>query len=93
LPAVCEKLVNDHGLRVIVAGLDLDYRGEPFGPMPQLLALADKVKKLSAICTICGDDATRSQRLVPSTELVEVGAGDKYAARCRAHHSIDPETT
>lgn len=81
---VVEGLVR-LGIRVIIAGLDLDSMGRPFGSMPQLLALADQVDKLTAACTICGEDANRSQRLVPSTELVVIGAADKYAARCRKH--------
>jgi thymidine kinase len=71
------------GTRVMIAGLDLDYRGEPFGPMPQLLALAESVTKTHAICVICGADAHFSQRLVASAEQVLVGAADFYEARCR----------
>jgi thymidine kinase len=88
-PALCETLVR-MGKRVIVAGLDLDFRGEPFGPMPALLALADEVLKLTAVCTICGNPATRSQRLIngkPATEgpLVLVGGLESYEPRCREH--------
>jgi thymidine kinase len=81
---VCQQLTG-WGVRVIVAGLDLDFRGQPFGSMPQLLALADKADKLTAICTECGAEATRSQRLVESSDLVSLGAGQEYAARCKDH--------
>ena len=84
---VCESL-SRRGLRVIVAGLDQDSRGKPFGPMGHLLAIADHVKKYPAICTVCGMEATKSQRLLPNPdEQIEVGAADKYAARCRRHHT------
>lgn len=88
-PKLCEALVH-MGKRVIVAGLDLNFRGEPFGPMPMLLALADEVLKLSAVCTVCGNPATRSQRLVdgkPVTQGPEVliGGLETYEPRCRAH--------
>lgn len=79
------------GYRVICAGLDLDYRGVPFGPMPTLLALADNVQKIQAICTICGAPATRSQRLSDSKEKVLIGETDKYDARCRAHYFYEPD--
>lgn len=80
---ITQRLAN-RGLRVIVAGLDMDYRGEPFGPMPLLMATAEFVTKMSAICTVCGNPASRSQRK-PSTpgEQVVVGAEDIYEARCR----------
>lgn len=86
-PKVCEALVG-HGKRVIVAGLDLNFRGEPFGPMPELLALADEVLKLQAVCVVCGKPATRSQRLIdgkPAREGPEilVGGLESYEARCR----------
>jgi len=84
---VCQELVR-HGSRVIVAGLDQDYRGEPFGSMPTLLALADRVDKLTAVCTECGRPATKTQRLTVSKDQVEIGASDKYAARCREHHTF-----
>ncbi|MGC9019249.1 MAG: thymidine kinase [Candidatus Bipolaricaulaceae bacterium] len=88
-PELCELLVRQ-GKRVIVAGLDLNFRGEPFGPMPRLLALADEVLKLTAVCTICGNPATRSQRLIngkPATEGPEVliGGLESYEPRCREH--------
>jgi len=82
---VCRELAAR--TRVVVAGLDLDARGEPFGPMPALLALADKVVKLTAVCMRCGDDATRSFQTAASddlTETIKVGAAETYEARCRA---------
>lgn len=78
--------VNDlanQGKRVIVAGLDQDYTGKPFGPMPQLLSVAEFITKIHAICVKCGATANYTQRTVESDELVEVGANDKYEARCR----------
>jgi len=79
------------GVRVIVAGLDLDYRGVPFGPMPALLAEAEDVTKVHAVCTVCGGDASRSQRVVASDSVVLVGAADAYEARCRTHWTPNPE--
>ncbi|MFH1682054.1 MAG: thymidine kinase [Candidatus Eisenbacteria bacterium] len=79
------------GKRVIVAGLDLDYQGKPFEPMPHLMAIADFVTKVHAICTVCGEPATRSQRLVQSEERVLIGDEKVYEARCRhcfAPHEI-----
>ena len=76
------------GKRVIVAGLDMDFRGEPFGPMPTLLAIAEYVTKPKAICVVCGSPATMTQRISDSKERVDVGATDKYEARCRKHHYI-----
>jgi thymidine kinase len=73
----------DEGRRVIVAGLDQDYRGRPFDPMPQLLAVAEYVDKALAICMRCGAPANRSQRLVPATDRVVVGGAEEYEARCR----------
>lgn len=72
------------GVRVIIAGLDQDYTGKPFEPMPQLLAVAEFITKTHAICVKCGGTANYSQRTVASESRVEVGAGDKYEARCRA---------
>lgn len=77
------------GYRIICAGLDLDSRAVPFGPMPTLLAMADEVMKIHAICTVCGAPATRSQRLVASKEQVLIGEHDAYEARCRGHFSVD----
>jgi thymidine kinase len=83
--SVVSKLAR-RGYVVICAGLDQDYRGLPFGPMPALLALADNVMKISAICTVCGSPATKTQRISKSEERVLVGALESYEARCRAHH-------
>jgi thymidine kinase len=90
---VVQKLA-DRGVRVIVAGLDTDFRGEPFGPMPVLMALAERVDKLQAICMVCGEPATRTQRLVNGEParyddpVVIVGAAELYEARCRQHHKV-----
>ena len=81
----------DRGLRVIVAGLDQDYRGRPFEPMPQLLAVAEYVDKTLAICVRCGAPANRTQRLVAATDRVVVGGADEYEARCR--RCFQPGTT
>jgi thymidine kinase len=84
----------DRGLRVIVAGLDTDFRGEPFGPMPELMAKAEVVDKLHAICMVCGEPASRTQRLVNGRPanyedpVVIVGASELYEARCRQHHQV-----
>lgn len=77
------------GYRVICAGLDLDYRAIPFGPMPTLLAVADEVMKIHAICTVCGAPATRTQRLAMSKEQFLLGETDAYEARCRGHYQYD----
>jgi thymidine kinase len=82
LPAACNTLA-DRGKRVIVAGLDQDYLGRPFEPMPQLLAIAEYITKTLAICVVCGDPANHTQRLVASSDRVLVGAGGLYEARCR----------
>lgn len=90
---VVEKLAS-RGIRVICAGLDLDFRAEPFGPMPHLMARAEEVTKLHAICVICGDEASRTQRLVngqPAKHddpIILVGAAESYEARCRDHHVV-----
>ncbi|MCT4641459.1 MAG: thymidine kinase [Bacteriovoracaceae bacterium] len=87
---VVRKLAN-RGYRVICAGLDLDYRAVPFGPMPMLLAIADEVLKIHAICTVCGNNATRSQRLVQANgDQVLLGEKETYEARCRAHYFYEP---
>lgn len=81
-------------VRVIIAGLDTDFRGEPFGPMPILMAQAEQVDKLNAICMVCGGPASRTQRLVNGEPaayedpLVIVGANEMYEARCRHHHKV-----
>lgn len=77
------NLLAENGKRVIVAGLDQDYTGKPFFPMPQLLSVAEFITKTHAICVKCGSTANYSQRTVESEALVEVGASDKYEARCR----------
>jgi thymidine kinase len=82
LPAVCNALASQ-GKRVIVAGLDQDYLGKPFEPMPQLLAIAEYITKTLAICMVCGAPANHTQRLVPSSERVVVGGQGTYEARCR----------
>ena len=87
LPAVCNTLA-DQGRRVIVAGLDQDYLGKPFEPMPQLLAIAEYITKTLAICMVCGAPANHTQRLVANSERVLVGAQGTYEARCR--HCFDP---
>jgi len=84
----------ERGVRVILAGLDMDFRGEPFGPMPILMAKAEKVDKLHAICMVCGEEASRTQRLVNGRParyddpVVIVGASELYEARCRRHHEV-----
>jgi len=82
LVEVVEALANA-GKRVIVAGLDQDYLGRPFDPMPQLLAMAEEITKALAICVVCGNPANRTQRLVPSEERIVVGGARAYEARCR----------
>ena len=86
---IAQKLAN-RGVHVIVAGLDMDFRGLPFGPMPKLLAIAEDVTKLSAICVVCGNPASRTQRIWGSsgndTARVLVGAKELYEARCRFCH-------
>ena len=83
LPAVCEQLANS-GLRVIVAGLDMDYTGKPFGPMPHLLAIADYITKVHAICMHCGDLANHSFRTVPDDALIVLGEKESYIPLCRS---------
>jgi|SRR5690606_26101921 len=82
LPEVCQKLAIK-GIRVIVAGLDMDYLGRPFGPMPSLLAVAEYITKVHAICPHCGNLATHSYRLSDEEETVVLGEKDKYEPRCR----------
>jgi len=90
---VCNFLA-DNGRRVIIAGLDTDFRGEPFGPMPLLMAQAEKVDKLQAICVVCGAPASRSQRLINGQPafyddpVIMVGADEVYEARCRHCHQV-----
>jgi thymidine kinase len=89
-PGIVEVVnqLADRGVRVIVAGLDQDFRGRPFDPMPQLMAVAEYVDKTLAICVRCGAPANRSQRLVSATDRVVVGGAQQYEARCR--HCFDP---
>jgi len=82
LLAVCQELAND-GRRVVVTGLDTDYRAEPFDPIPQLMAVAEHVTKLHAVCVVCGAPANHSQRIVPGEDRVLVGATEAYEPRCR----------
>ncbi len=82
LVEVADELAG-RGMRVIVAGLDQDYRGRPFEPMPQLMAVAEYVDKTLAVCMQCGAPANRSQRLVPTEDRVVVGGAREYEARCR----------
>lgn len=86
LVSICESLANG-GVRVIVAGLDQDFRGRPFEPVPTLAALAEYVTKSLAICVRCGAPAGRTQRLGASADRVEVGAAERYEARCRQCHA------
>ncbi len=83
LPNVCEQLANT-GTRVIVAGLDMDFMGKPFGPMPQLLAIADYITKVHAICMNCGDLASHSYRTVKEESLILLGEKDSYIPLCRS---------
>lgn len=84
---MANKLANE-GKRVVIAGLDQDYRGIPFGPMPQLLAIAEYITKTLAICVVCGNPADKTQRKVSSPEQIVIGASDLYEARCRNCHYI-----
>ncbi|MBM7645380.1 thymidine kinase [Scopulibacillus daqui] len=90
---VCGKLA-DSGVRVIVAGLDLDFKGEPFGAVPELMAASETVTKLNAICMVCGSPASRTQRLInhqPASyhdPVILVGASESYEARCRHCHEV-----
>jgi thymidine kinase len=95
VPVICTLI--EAGKRILVAGLDLDFRGAPFGSMPLLMAIADSVTKLQAICTICGDDASFTQRLVDGQAarhddpIILVGAQEAYQARCRQCYTIDKQ--
>lgn len=101
LDAGVVKVANDlanRGRRVIVAGTDMDFRGEPFGPIPELLAIAEKIDKLHAICVLCGDVATRNQRLIDGVPApaegptIQVGGAESYEARCRRCHDVPAVT-
>ncbi|RAA64111.1 thymidine kinase, partial [Burkholderia multivorans] len=89
----------EQGHRVIVAGLDMDFRGEPFEPMPQLMAVSELVTKLQAVCAVCGAPASRTQRLIngrpakADDPIIMVGADESYEPRCRAHHIVAPSET
>ncbi|MDE2764435.1 MAG: thymidine kinase [Gemmatimonadota bacterium] len=93
---ICEvaDALADAGMRVIVAGTDMDFRGEPFGPMGLLLARAERIDKLHAICVLCGDPATRNQRLIDGRPApaegptIQVGGSESYEARCRRCHEV-----
>ncbi|MED0588065.1 thymidine kinase [Bacillus subtilis] len=84
----------DKGYRVIAAGLDMDFRGEPFGVVPNIMAIAESVTKLQAVCSVCGSPASRTQRLIdckPASyddPVILVGASESYEARCRHHHEV-----
>ncbi len=88
------RQLAERGIRVIVAGLDTDFRAEPFGPMPVLMSVAEHVDKLQAICMVCGEPASRTQRLLDGKParydepIVAVGASELYEARCRQHHQV-----
>ena len=93
---MCEvaDALADAGMRVIVAGTDMDFRGEPFGPMGLLLARAERIDQLHAICVVCGDPATRNQRLIDGKPApaegptIQVGGTESYEARCRRCHDV-----
>ncbi|MGP4106175.1 thymidine kinase [Virgibacillus sp. L01] len=93
ITAVADELANK-GIRVVIAGLDTDFRGEPFGPMPKLMALSESVSKLNAICPVCGSPASRTQRLIDGRPasyddpVIMVGASESYEPRCRHHHEV-----
>ncbi|MEW9500851.1 thymidine kinase [Jeotgalibacillus marinus] len=89
----------DHGYRVVVAGLDQDFKGEPFGPVPHLMALAEQVTKFQAVCAVCGSPASRTQRLIEGRPagyddpIILVGASEAYEPRCRHHHEVPKGVT
>ena len=92
---IAEQLA-ENGHRVVVAGLDMDFRGEPFEPMPKLLAVSEQVTKLQAVCAVCGSPSSRTQRLINGEPakiddpIILVGANESYEPRCRAHHIVAP---
>ncbi|MCY4064605.1 MAG: thymidine kinase [Chloroflexi bacterium] len=94
--SVVQRLADEYAIRVIIAGLDTDFRGQPFGAMPHLLSIAEEVIKLQAICVVCGEAASRTQRLVDGRPaalddpIILVGAQESYEARCRLHHEVLP---
>ncbi|WP_010531566.1 thymidine kinase [Lentibacillus jeotgali] len=91
--SVANELAN-RGVRVIAAGLDTDFRGEPFGPMPDMMAQSESISKLNAICPVCGSPANRTQRLIDgkpasyNDPVILVGASESYEPRCRHHHEV-----
>ncbi|MBT2635241.1 thymidine kinase [Bacillus sp. ISL-26] len=93
------SLLADKGYRVIAAGLDMDFRGEPFGVVPNLMAMAELVTKLQAVCSVCGSSASRTQRLIDGQPasyddpVILVGASESYEARCRHHHKVPKKQT
>lgn len=88
LPDVCNALANK-GIRVIVAGLDMDFKGRPFGPMPEIMAMAESVTKLHAVCVRCGNPALYSYRLVPDGGRILLGEKESYEPRCRICYHLD----
>jgi thymidine kinase len=89
LPDVCNALAN-RGIRVIIAGLDMDYLGKPFGPMPKLMAIAEVVTKVHAVCLQCGGPASYSYRTVPSESKILLGEKESYEPRCRTcYHTLE----
>ncbi|UKJ08676.1 thymidine kinase [Solitalea lacus] len=88
LPNVCESLANK-GVRVIVAGLDMDYTGKPFGPIPKLMAIAEFVTKITAVCVRCGVPASRSYRLTENETTILLGEKGSYEPRCRVCFNLD----
>jgi thymidine kinase len=90
----CAQTLANQGIRVIVAGLDMDFRAEPFGPIPVLMSVAERVDKVHAICMVCGGPASRTQRILDgkpahyNDPVVVVGASEMYEARCREHHQV-----
>ena len=95
---IVEKLA-ENGHRVVVAGLDMDFRGEPFEPMPQIMAVSEQVTKLQAVCAVCGSSSSSTQRLIDGQPakvddpIILVGANESYEPRCRAHHIVAPSTS
>lgn len=93
------SLLADKGYRFIAAGLDMDFRGEPFGVVPNLMAVAESVTKLQAVCSVCGSPASRTQRLIDGKPasyddpVILVGASESYEARCRHHHEVPKKQT
>lgn len=93
------SMLADKGYRVIAAGLDMDFRGEPFGVVPDLMAVAESVTKLQAVCSVCGSPASRTQRLIDGKPasyddpVILVGASESYEARCRHHHEVPKKQT